>query len=132
MVPAAAKLGWDEVRLEKFKAVVSQNITKRLLLDFADPAYIRWSDAVDFVSNDVYLQVQQNVLGRVAESAEVRYPADWWQAVRARWLPRWWLRRFPVREERRRIVARELYPKAAMPHHDPVIACSVEGVPDET
>lgn len=25
-------------------------------------------------------------------------PADWWQAVRERWAPAWWLRRRPVRK----------------------------------
>jgi len=28
--------------------------------------------------------------------SEVRYPRDWWQAVRERFLPKWWLQRFPV------------------------------------
>jgi hypothetical protein len=26
-----------------------------------------------------------------------RYPADWWQAVKEKWAPRWFLRRWPVR-----------------------------------
>lgn len=29
---------------------------------------------------------------------EVRYPADWWQAVKARFLPKFILKRFPVVE----------------------------------
>ena len=28
---------------------------------------------------------------------DVRWPADWWQAVRERWAPKWWLKRHPVR-----------------------------------
>lgn len=27
----------------------------------------------------------------------VGVPADWWQAFRERWLPGWWLRRYPVK-----------------------------------
>lgn len=27
----------------------------------------------------------------------VEVPRDWWQALRERWLPAWWLRRHPVR-----------------------------------
>lgn len=26
-----------------------------------------------------------------------RWPVDWWQAFRERWLPAWWLRRHPVK-----------------------------------
>ena len=29
-------------------------------------------------------------------TASVQIPADWWQAVRERWAPAWWLRRHPV------------------------------------
>ena len=28
--------------------------------------------------------------------SEVRYPRDWWQAIRERFLPQQWLKRFPV------------------------------------
>ena len=28
-----------------------------------------------------------------------RWPKDWWQAFRERWLPQWWLRRWPVEYE---------------------------------
>ena len=30
-------------------------------------------------------------------TARESVPADWWQALRQRWLPTWWLRRWPVR-----------------------------------
>lgn len=33
-------------------------------------------------------------------SVHKKWPADWWQAFRARWFPRWWLRRYPVRYDR--------------------------------
>ena len=25
------------------------------------------------------------------------HPDDWWQAFRARWFPKWWLKRYPVK-----------------------------------
>lgn len=43
-----------------------------------------------------------------------QWPADWWQAVRARWFPGWWLRRWPVKYERIQI-DRPLY-AAICPH----------------
>jgi hypothetical protein len=33
----------------------------------------------------------------VTASACVTVPADWWQALRERWFPKFWLRRWPVR-----------------------------------
>lgn len=32
----------------------------------------------------------------VRVTASVEIPADWWQAVRERWCPEWWLARYPV------------------------------------
>ena len=33
--------------------------------------------------------------------SEVRHdvPADWWEAVRERWFPAWWVRRWPIKYE---------------------------------
>lgn len=28
---------------------------------------------------------------------EFRAPADWWQALRERWFPKWWLKKWPVK-----------------------------------
>jgi hypothetical protein len=33
---------------------------------------------------------------RIVELPTFTVPVDWWQAFRARWLPKWWLRRHPV------------------------------------
>ncbi len=41
------------------------------------------------------LQINTMVAGERVQ--EIRYPADWWQALRERWFPGFWLKRFPVR-----------------------------------
>lgn len=46
----------------------------------------------------------------------VEVPADWWQHLRQRWCPRWWLRRRPVRTRR---VQTELVVQRVCPHHMP-------------
>ena len=47
------------------------------------------------------------------ERGEVETLADWWQAFRQRWLPRWWLRRWPVKVSR---VALETVHYRVCPH----------------
>lgn len=44
---------------------------------------------------------------RMLERVEVRWPSDWWEAVKERWAPAWVLSRWPVRYERRRLEAAE-------------------------
>ena len=46
---------------------------------------------------------------------EVRYPADWWQAVKQRWFPAWALRRWPVVEIHKRWKAVSMLPDFPLP-----------------
>ncbi len=78
--------------------------------------------AEEFLVDDVRVEQRFDVLrmyvrGHVwgeAESVrrqEVSYPADWWQAFKARWFPRWLLRRFPVRHRTVVLDVRAIYPE---------------------
>lgn len=61
-------------------------------------ADLRW-EAPDHVSrlNAVEHRLIHDVYVEPLQKATVEYPADWWQAVRARWFPAWALRRWPAR-----------------------------------
>ena len=48
----------------------------------------------------VRLRSYVHAMPREKISVHKQWPADWWQAFRARWFPRWWLRKFPVKYER--------------------------------
>ncbi len=59
-----------------------------------------FSPWVDRISHDLMGRIVATLAaGRthrsVLQTEDV--PADWWQAVRQRWLPRWWLAHWPVR-----------------------------------
>ena len=40
------------------------------------------------------MRLRATFLGERVETVSV--PADWWQGVRERWLPTWWLRKHPI------------------------------------
>jgi hypothetical protein len=44
--------------------------------------------------NIVVMQLLAMVRGRTIN--EISHPVDWWQAFRERWLPKWWLAKYPV------------------------------------
>lgn len=73
------------------------------------------SAALSPITRAVMVEFRQHVAGQVLFDREVRYPADWWQAFKGRWFPRWLLRRFPVRETVVRMEAKALYPQIAWP-----------------
>jgi len=45
----------------------------------------------------------------------VRWPRDWWQAVKERFFPKWLLRRFPVMYKERVFQASLMLPKIVIP-----------------
>ena len=114
----------EKVKLERLKAVALMHISAELAEDLIDQPEVNvmW----DFIAESIVFQVKVGILGREIERVECRWPADWREAFKQRWFPEWALKRWPVREEIRRLVARELYPKVAMPDREPIIALRME------
>lgn len=69
------------------------------------------------------------VFGETLDEIEVQYPADWWQALRERWFPAWWLRRWPVQYTARTLRAEAVYPKVSAPDVGEHVVLSVDGIP---
>ena len=61
--------------------------------------------------------VWANKIGEELES----WPADWWEAVKERWFPKWALRRWPVRYRHLSLKAYHAYPSLNLQHHRPVL-----------
>jgi hypothetical protein len=64
------------------------------------------------------MELRSHVLavGDTTTHRSVRYPATWWQAVRERFAPGWWLARYPVRHT---VCELEVTAYAAVcPHHN--------------
>lgn len=81
----------------------------------------------DFMAETLITSLKLSLLGRkVREESKVEVvdtvPADWWQALRARWFPAWWLARWPVQtREIYATVAHQRYhvcPHVAIPKQD--------------
>lgn len=55
---------------------------------------------IDDTANYMVARLEVTLLGREVERVTAQWPADWWQAVRERWAPAWWLKRHPVKYQR--------------------------------
>lgn len=91
---------YTEVALERFKRCAISYLAD----DFAIPAKIRLS------LEECAATIRQDIFGKQLEKVDVKYPADWWQAVKDRWFPEWAKRRWPVQYKRHFIDAKALYP----------------------
>lgn len=56
------------------------------------------------------LRLTANIFARREAPVVIEYPADWWQACRQRWLPRW-----PVRMTRHTVKRATLFPQLTGP-----------------
>jgi hypothetical protein len=65
---------------------------------------------------DMRLRMAVAIYARTIKHLDVAWPSNWWQHFRARWLPKWWLKKKPVKMERLEVAVEDLYPQ--IPVHD--------------
>lgn len=70
----------------------------------------------DWIADRLIYTIKTYILGAGEEhvDCDVRWPANWWEAVKDRWLPAWAKRRWPVRYTKH-IIHRTFY-RAMCPH----------------
>lgn len=87
--PEVKRVVFDRVR-----EVVSQSVH---LKDLEFQAHLH----VDEMARRLVMQLEHRMLRGVPlehrDSVTVSWPADWWQAVKERWFPRWLLAKYPVK-----------------------------------
>jgi hypothetical protein len=102
-----------EVELEAVELAVRQRISSQLAALCAEPATV--GAAWDPTFDGVVITIRQRIAGKTLEVIEESWPADWWQAVKARWFPRWALARWPAQMRSVRLEAVAMYPKLPLP-----------------
>jgi len=90
-----------QIVLERMKLYLRREVDLESIAGVRDSA--KFYAHLDEYTRRLVLEMRAYVLAgeKVTEetSTTLTWPADWWQAFRARWFPRWWLRRWPVRHE---------------------------------
>jgi hypothetical protein len=76
---------------------------------------VETDEHLNFMADELAVRLSAYVLEEQVESAYLEYPADWWEACKARWLPAWMLRRWPVRWTRWRGDITAVYPDLLIP-----------------
>lgn len=92
----------------------SHRIPERIVKEFGGG---RWElqNYVDYVVGDMVLQLRGWFASQPCGELSVAYPADWWEAVKERFAPEWFTRRYPVRYLSRTIKVDAMYPKVQVP-----------------
>lgn len=115
MYRTTSDVGFDRVMLEKFKYAINYHIDQE---DFMAPN-IDVEQTINFITNQVVLTFRADIVGQKLE--DFKYPADWFQAFKERWFPKWLLDKFPVKYKVLEVKA--LYPQLHVPPevHNPII-----------
>lgn len=86
--------------------------------NFAIDCNVSWFMSME---GDIERRLAHYVYGR-SHTAEYSHPADWWQTVKARWFPKRWLKRWPVRLKTVRFDAKALVPELQVMANRHIIA----------
>lgn len=103
------EMNTEKLTADKLQAMILVTISQKMLdMGLEGP---RSSMVIDWASQSAARQVDQflrpmtdtmrmrfSVLATYDVLESERVPVDWWQSMRQRWAPRWWLARHPVRE----------------------------------
>jgi hypothetical protein len=102
---------YDTIFLEKLKFGIMQRISH----EFACRPEVSVSEHVNFMSDEIALMVRFYILGKQHETVEYSHPMGWWDAVKERFAPAWFTKRWPVRHTRHVLNVKQLFPKLAVP-----------------
>ena len=94
------------IQLEKFRVGLNGAIGKEMLGSEID---------LRFVYSQVLYEVRGFIWARNFKTVVIKYPLNWWEAVKERWFYDWMLERWPVRYQERIIEATALYPEYNAP-----------------
>ena len=86
----------------------------------------------DFLEEMVFLRIKQQILGQGPFKCPAAwYPADWIEAVKERFAPHWFLKRWPVKYTKKYFNARIMYPKVRYPEEEYTVTADVKTEEDE-
>jgi len=104
-----------ELTLQKELVRVRQRVSPGMLEELNDLNVDVFTDLL----GDMVITLHAHVFSRRVADTTVRYPATWWDALKARWFPAWVLRRWPVRETAVTFTAHHDYPLLKIANQGP-------------
>lgn len=109
-------MGEEKDNLEVLRLIVYTTLAEDLANDLVSLPNVNISR--DVLRHLITATVKLEIWGRVIDKVEVCFPVNWKEAIKERFAPAWFKRRCPVEMKRIRLVAKELYPKMALPERE--------------
>lgn len=103
----------EEIVLEKQKLIIIQHLSKELWKEFIalNEPKLDFSLHASFLTDLVTERLSCSFFTKTEGEYEFKWYKSWWQELRIKILPKWWIRRYPSkREVKQRIKAFSVYP----------------------
>ena len=100
----------EKTTLEAFTLAAQTRISASLIEDFGEEPKVSIHEHVDFMSDSLCLMLKQKIWGKQVKEVNIRYPRDWWEAVKERFAPKWFKKRWPVEYSLTTVDVVEFYP----------------------
>jgi hypothetical protein len=116
----------DDINIIKCRLERQKLVILRYLAENQIEATVDFDPFVSFDTDKLCQRIVAIVYGEEVKEEIVRYPADWWQAVKERWLPAWAKRRWPIRYKKSQLRLMCMYPgfcPARDPHYFTMFKC---------
>jgi hypothetical protein len=102
----------EEVVLRKLQFKIGRLVDKGLIASLDSVQLESYYE--HFLDGMVY-ELRLLLLGKTNQEVNVKYPKDWWQAVKERFAPETFLKCWPVEYTEITLRATEIYPNIALP-----------------
>lgn len=109
MARRAVPIHYNEILLVRERLGITCNVPTDY--PYAEPPMVRVQ--LEQMFDALQVTVEQSIWSQTLKHIELPYPADWWQAFKKRWFPRWAKRRWPVVRETYVIDVKALWPHLA-------------------
>jgi hypothetical protein len=94
-----------DIELERFSLGMAQLIHEDELLQSLHPELI-----VKRTFDKIAVGIKAHIWGRTQKKIDVKYPADWKQAFKERWFPKWLRNKYPIRYVEFTVIVRAYFP----------------------
>ena len=107
-----------KIELEKLKLISNYVVAKTELDGLSSIELVSY---VEMIGNDLVFELKTWILGQQKTIEIIKYPLNWIEALKERWLPPWLLKKYPVKYIEKTFNAIAMFPNLKVNNEKPII-----------
>lgn len=108
------KLEYNIVHLDKIQVALKKIVPNNVGIN------LDWNVYED-VAKNMIIELTSFIAKETLLDETIKYPSNWWEALKERWLPIWAKKLRPIKYTTKHFNAIAIYPKISIPDDGPII-----------